>query len=153
MYYSFTTYHKCTLIIAGAAELRKGWGFGRGYSRPLFPGKKENIRMGSLEASWASPLPHFKSLRRLSSPCPNLKKIPVSLIWSDVRSDFGSVVWTSLQVTRAKKQQTKKCTLTTLRRLLTNVKEKDKLEDRQGAVTRSNAATARLLTFVKPAET
>ena len=41
----------------------------------------------------------------------------------------------------------------TLRRLLTDVKDKDKLEDRQGAdYTRSNAATSRLLTFVKPAE-
>ena len=43
---------------------------------------------------------------------------------------------------------------TTLQRLLTNVKEKDKPEDRQGAkYTRSNAAIARLLTLVKPAET
>ena len=43
--------------------------------------------------------------------------------------------------------------ITTLRRLLTDVKDKDKLEDRQGAdYTRSNAATSRLLTFVKPAE-
>ena len=43
--------------------------------------------------------------------------------------------------------------ITTLRRLLTNVKDKDKPEDRQERYTRSNAATARLLTLVKPAET
>ena len=43
--------------------------------------------------------------------------------------------------------------ITTLRRLLTNVKDKDKPEDRQEQYTRSNAATARLLTLVKPAET
>ena len=41
--------------------------------------------------------------------------------------------------------------MTTLRRLLTNVKDKDKPEDRRGA--RSNANTARLLTLVKAAET
>ena len=43
--------------------------------------------------------------------------------------------------------------ITTLRRLITNVKDKDKLEDRQGAVYKINAATVRLLTLVKPAET
>ena len=43
--------------------------------------------------------------------------------------------------------------ITTLRRLLTNVKDNDKPEDRQGAVYKTNAATARLLTLVKPAET
>ena len=43
--------------------------------------------------------------------------------------------------------------MTTSRRLLTNVKDKDKLEDRQEQYTRSNATTARLLTVVKPAET
>ena len=43
--------------------------------------------------------------------------------------------------------------MTTSRRLLTNVKDKDKPEDRQGQYTRSIATTARLLTVVKPAET
>ena len=38
--------------------------------------------------------------------------------------------------------------ITTLQQLLTNVKNKDRLED-----TSPNAATARLLTFVRPAET
>ena len=45
--------------------------------------------------------------------------------------------------------------ITTLRRLLTNVKDKVKTNwrtDRE-QYTRSNAATARLLTLVKPAET
>ena len=43
--------------------------------------------------------------------------------------------------------------ITTLRRLLNDVKDKDKLDDKQGAdYTRTNAATSRLLTFVKPAE-
>ena len=48
------------------------------------------------------------------------------------------------------------CTQTnnTLRRLLTNVNDKDKLEDRQGAVykIKYNAMTARPLTLVKPEE-
>ena len=45
--------------------------------------------------------------------------------------------------------------ITTLRRLLTNVKDNDKPEDRQGAdeYARLNAATARPLTLVRPAET
>ena len=43
--------------------------------------------------------------------------------------------------------------MTTSRRLLTNVKDKDKPEDRQEQYTRSIATTARLLTVVKPAET
>ena len=43
--------------------------------------------------------------------------------------------------------------ITALRRLLTNVKDKDKPEDRQGAVYKINAATARFRTLVKPAET
>ena len=45
--------------------------------------------------------------------------------------------------------------ITSLWWLLTNVKDKDKLEDRQGAVykIKINAATARLFTLVKPAET
>ena len=45
--------------------------------------------------------------------------------------------------------------ITTLRRLLTNVKDKDKPEGRQGEVCKIkiNAETARLLTLVKPAET
>ena len=44
--------------------------------------------------------------------------------------------------------------ITTLRQLLTNVKDKDEPNDRQGAVynARSNAATARPLILVRPAE-
>ena len=43
--------------------------------------------------------------------------------------------------------------ITNLRRLLTNVKDKDKPEEDREQYTRSNDATARLLTLVKPAET
>ena len=43
--------------------------------------------------------------------------------------------------------------ITTLRRLLTNVKDKDKPGTDKVQYTRSNAATARLITLVKPAET
>ena len=43
--------------------------------------------------------------------------------------------------------------ITTLRRLLTNVKEKTNRRTEREQYTRSNAATVRLLTLVKPAET
>ena len=43
--------------------------------------------------------------------------------------------------------------ITTLRRLLTNVKDKDKPGTDKVQYTRSNAATARLITLVKPVET
>ena len=43
--------------------------------------------------------------------------------------------------------------ITNLRRLLTNVKDKDKPEEDREQYTRSNDATARLLTLVKPVET
>jgi len=42
---------------------------------------------------------------------------------------------------------------TMLQHLLTNVKDRDKPNNRQGAVTRSNAPTARLPTLVRLAET
>ena len=42
--------------------------------------------------------------------------------------------------------------ITTLRRLLTNFKDEDRRTDRE-QYTRSNPATDRLLTLVKPAET
>ena len=42
--------------------------------------------------------------------------------------------------------------ITTLRKLLTNVKDKDQPRDRQGAVYNINAATARPLISVRPAE-
>ena len=43
--------------------------------------------------------------------------------------------------------------ITTLRRLLTKVKDKDKPEERQGAVCKAKCSTARLLKLLQPAET